>query len=174
MRSKRQNSRDDALARSKDLNGFLKEFGAESDRAAAILGAALLDELVSQLISAFLIDDPEEVRNLIERPLGAFGSRIRAAYCMGLITKEVFEDLNVIRSIRNLFAHRLHELSFERAAIVEECAKLQSLERIHMLGADSSTARGRFSLSVYFIQYYLNLERSRLAKSRRERPEFNS
>jgi DNA-binding MltR family transcriptional regulator len=160
MPSKRKLTQQEALTKSQDLAGFMKEFGVETNRAAAILGAALLDELLSQLISNFLIDDDKEVRNLldVERPLGAFGARIRAAYCLGLITNEVFQDLNVIKSIRNLFAHGLHGLSFEAEQVRRECAKLQSLERVHLVNLDSSSPRARFMISIYLIQTYLVYE----------------
>ena len=173
MPSKRQIARAEALTRSKDMRGFLEELGHETDRAAAILGAALLDELIYQLICAFLIDDAEEVQNLTdtERPLGAFGARIRAAYCMGLITKEIFKDLNVIKLIRNLFAHRLHGLSFSEESIANECAKLKCLERIHLVGADLSSARVRFSSAIYLIHIYLSMEIKLVSHYRCQTPE---
>src|SRR6266545_1394404 len=102
--------------------GFLDEFRLESDRATAVLGAAYLDEEILQLLTQFLVDDENEVRDLLdnERPLGPFGARIRAAYCMGLIAKEEFQDLKLIEAIRNEFAHQLHGLSFDEASIASK------------------------------------------------------
>jgi hypothetical protein len=77
MVSKRNKTRLEAIAKKKDLTGFLEEFRRESDRAAAILGAAYLDEELLQLLTEFLIDDENEVRELVdnEKPLGAFAEQ---------------------------------------------------------------------------------------------------
>ncbi|HYX72596.1 MAG TPA: MltR family transcriptional regulator, partial [Nitrososphaera sp.] len=83
--------------------------------------------------SMFLVDDEGEVGELLgtEKPLGAFGARIRAAYCMGLLSKEDFEDLKIIKAIRNDFAHQLHGLSFNEASIAKKCEKLRAVNRTH-------------------------------------------
>jgi DNA-binding MltR family transcriptional regulator len=52
-------------------------------------------------------------------------ARIRAAYCLGLITKDQYDDLNLIRRIRNKFAHRLHDLSFKDKEILDWCNSLK-------------------------------------------------
>ena len=44
MASERKRARLEAIKKKNDLKGFLEEFRRESDRAAAILGAAYLDE----------------------------------------------------------------------------------------------------------------------------------
>lgn len=111
-----------------DYGEFLTEFQHESDRAAAILGGVLLDEHLRVLLKSVLIDD-EETLNLLERgensPLSSFSARIKGAYCMGLISKDVFDDLETIREIRNRFAHQLHGLSFEDQSGVVEQIKRQ-------------------------------------------------
>jgi DNA-binding MltR family transcriptional regulator len=118
--------------KSADLQGFINEFSTESDRATAILGAAILDEKLYQLLTAFLIDDAKEVPLLLdnEQPLGTFGSRIHGAYCMGLLSRTLFDTLIVIKSIRNSFAHRLRGLSFADEGIAKECEKLRVLTNI--------------------------------------------
>ena len=74
----------DTLVRSEDFSGFLEEFQSESDRAVALLGAALLDEHLRQLLHAFFIDDKEEAGKLLDNPsapLQTFSARTRTAYC---------------------------------------------------------------------------------------------
>src|SRR5262249_30800625 len=86
-------------------------------------------EQLYQILTEFLVDDPNEVQLLLdtEQPLGSFGARIRAAYCLGLITRDAFERLGIIKSIRNRFAHRLHGLSFDDKEIQIDCDKLRKL-----------------------------------------------
>ncbi len=75
-------------ALTEDALDFLKEFEGESERAAAVLGAAYLDECLKQLIASFLVEDSKAVKNLRgdSRLLGSFFAKIEASYCMGLIS----------------------------------------------------------------------------------------
>ncbi len=127
MSSKRKKAREATVQKSEDLQGFIEEFQKESDRATAILGAALLDEKLLQLLTAFLVNDNKEVDLLldIEQPLGSLGARIRMTYCLGLITRTLFEILKLIKNIRNAFAHRLHGLSFADPHIAKDCDRLR-------------------------------------------------
>ncbi len=111
----------------KDWEGFQNEFRGESDRAAAIVGAALLDAHLEQLIRSFLIDEQKEVESLFEftGPFGSFGARIKVAFSLGLISRDEYDDLKIIQGIRNEFAHQLHGLSFTEQSIKDRCLNLK-------------------------------------------------
>lgn len=128
MSSKRKVLREETELKSQDLQGFVAEFQNESDRATAILGAALLDEKLRQLLTAFLVDDNVQVALLldVEQPIGSFGARIRLAYCLGLVARSLFGVLTTIKAIRNAFAHQLHGLSFDSPNIARDCEKLRT------------------------------------------------
>lgn len=123
----RKKAKAETLTKSKDVRGFLDELRVEGDRAAAIVGAAFLDEQLRQLLTNYLVDDGEKVGSFLSRELVSFGARIRAAYCMGLIAKEYFEALKIVQDIRNAFAHQLHGLSFGDSDMVKVCKRLQEL-----------------------------------------------
>jgi DNA-binding MltR family transcriptional regulator len=110
-----------------DLRGLREEYQNESDRAAAIVGAAFLDEQIKEYIRQFLIDDEKFVNDLFapDRPLGAFGARIQIAYALGLLTNDEYHDLKVVQGIRNAFAHDLHGLSFNDPWIKQQCLLLK-------------------------------------------------
>jgi len=106
---------------------FYEELQKETPRGAVLLGAAFLDEHLRQLIEVFLIDSKSVVGKFLEgenAPLGTFSARIQATYCMGLISEEEFRDLNIIRGIRNQFAHSLHGLSLADSWIINQCEQL--------------------------------------------------
>jgi mannitol operon repressor len=113
-----------------DWDGFYQEFQQETPRAAVIVGASFLDAHLRKLIANFLIADKKEIDEFLgsdgnaERPLSTFSARIRGAYCLGLISKDEYHDLNIVRKIRNKFAHRLHDLSFDDQEIVSWCQAL--------------------------------------------------
>jgi DNA-binding MltR family transcriptional regulator len=116
--------------RTEDINyysEFLKEFQKESDRGAALVGAALLDDkLASTLLSFF--KKTKESRELLDvnSPLGSFNARIKVTYCIGLINEFEYREMETIRKIRNEFAHQLHGISFQTPKITALCKNLRS------------------------------------------------
>lgn len=117
--------REEKPAKREDVAGFIGEFLRESDRAVAILGGVFLDEYLKELMASFLVDDSTKVHDLLEGPLGTFRSRINASYCMGLITEDEYHDLDIVREIRNKFAHELHGLSFSDDWVKNKCDTLR-------------------------------------------------
>lgn len=151
--------RQENVIRHADLQGFQQEFQKESDRAAAVLGAAYLDESLRQLIAASLVDSPTEVDDLLgpNRPLGSFSSRIRAAHCMGLISDGERDDLNRINGIRNRFAHDLHGLRFTDDWAKEECAVLRCAKEALALLGGPCDARHQFNTTVAILSAQLGV-----------------
>src|ERR1700674_3014369 len=92
-----------------DWKGFYEELQSEKPRAAVIIAAAFMDGWLRQLIANFMVDDAKAVDNLLgaennsDCPLSSFSARIRASYCLGLISMDEYDDLNTIRKIRNQF-----------------------------------------------------------------------
>lgn len=84
-----------------------QEFNAESDRAAVILGASKLDQLLRELLVKKFLPNPTSQDDLFDsdKPIASFSSRINVAYRLGLIDKQFANSLHLIRRIRNEFAH---------------------------------------------------------------------
>jgi len=102
------------------LSFFVQEFEKESDRAAVILTAAMLDEALRELVESFLIpcsasDDP--LFDGANAPIGTFSSRIECAYRFGLITATFAKSLHIVRKIRNTFAHDVARCKFTSHAV---------------------------------------------------------
>lgn len=105
----------------------------ESDRGAVIVGAAMLDDEVTQLLRA--VFEVNKISNKqmekmfdLSGPLSSFGSKTLVAYGFGLISKSVFEDLNRIRSLRNEFAHSSTTVDFLADDIVESVMSLHCVK----------------------------------------------
>lgn len=62
-------------------------------------------------------------------PLGNFAGKIQLAYAYGLIDKATFDDLEIIRQLRNEAAHCMFDFSLENAGIVSFVNKLTALAR---------------------------------------------
>jgi hypothetical protein len=102
----------------KEFEAFAKEFSAETDRAAVILGAAKLDVLLFQILQKVLRPSTGRTDELLEgdSPLGTFSSRAMMCHRLGVIDDEMFKAINLVRRIRNSFAHELSGVSLESGA----------------------------------------------------------
>lgn len=139
-----------------EYNLFIHEFQNESDRAAAIVGAAVLYDQLKQIITHFLVDDPKEVKALFSPSgaLGAFGDRISLAYLLNLISKTQRDDLKIIAWVRNRFAHRLYGLTFSDPEITRETKKLKYSEEttsFKQIGIQQPSSRDRYILAIAYL-----------------------
>ncbi len=111
-----------------ELEDSLEIFQDESDRACAVLGAVHLDHLLGMAIIKNLAHGDEVEKTLLSgptAPLSSFAARIDLAYAIGLIDKDTRHDLDVIRHIRNEFAHSLGSHYFEEdQSIADRCRDL--------------------------------------------------
>jgi len=161
------------MLKSKDFIGFFQEYQNETDRAVAVLAAAFLDEELRQLLAGFFINDEKETEGLlgVDRPLGSFSARTAAAYCLGLLSKEDFQDLNTIRSIRNDFAHQLHGLSFGEPSIAQKCDKLLAAQWVNSKFPGSFTKpRDMFMGTTVTLVMTLAERITTIDKDRRQTP----
>jgi hypothetical protein len=145
----------DALATFHEL---FNERDTVDERAVAIVGATILDSILEYMLINFIVDDENEMKKLIsvDRPLGAFGNRVTAVYCLGLICKTVRDDLRIVGKIRNKFAHEL-QTSFELEPIRGWCLSLRWHEFSMMMKAPAdATPREIFKVGVNQLICYLS------------------
>lgn len=112
----------------RDFSAFLKEFQDETDRGAALVGAAVIDDRLCETLRAFMVSD-KAASPLLDggsAPLGTFSSRIDATFALGLISEHEHRECHLIRRIRNEFAHRKHGVAFGDNKIGQLCSNLKS------------------------------------------------
>src|SRR5688572_19098421 len=137
-----------------DAARLVTDLENETDRGVGLVAVAFLDDVLDVLLRASFVNDAEAVNRLVGpgRPLESFGSRSHLAYCMGLLGADVYNDINLIREIRNDFAHR-QPTNFEQGDICTKCKKLRCVAG--MLHENDCTARERFIASVVVIANHL-------------------
>lgn len=110
-----------------EVTEIVDEMEKETDRGAALVGAAFLDDMLSLLLEAALVDEDISKAFLTESGgISEFGIRIKLAYCMGLIGPIMLQDLNLVKEIRDEFAHNLGILDFNTEIISSYCSKLST------------------------------------------------
>lgn len=115
----------------------LEDMLSGSDRAVAIQGAALVD---SQLRAALLqkFDNRDYVGQALSGRefLSSFSARITAARMLGLFSDRLAADLQIIRKVRNDFAHDPVAMSFATPSILDRCKNLTvPVENIMPMGS---------------------------------------
>lgn len=131
-----------------NLEAFSGPFHSESDRACAVLGAALVDERIRRLFERRL---HSAARKLVKEgsALGNFGARIDLARGLFWISEDSYNDLHLVRKIRNKFAHSAdHELSFECRDISDLCHKFLIAKTIIDANEELSVKSTKFSRIV--------------------------
>jgi hypothetical protein len=137
---------------------IIDAFAAESDRAAVILAAAKLDELLAELLRSVLQPSPLAQDELFdtERPLSTFSAKIHLAHRLGLFDPAFARALHLVRRIRNSFAHETAKAQFDqsphRDRIRELAALWDSPEDLDSIGLILANGpfKGRPQASVLF------------------------
>ncbi|WP_233959929.1 MltR family transcriptional regulator [Pectobacterium versatile] len=151
------------------LGLFFNEFNKESDRGAVLLAASMLDESLLEILESWLISN-NSAKELIlgfNAPLGTFSARLKASHALGLIMDHEFNEIDLIRKIRNEFGHGWKDISFESPKIKK------SLDKLPWLGPDDviKSPKSKFSFAVSIILVDL-LYRARLVRKERLSPRI--
>jgi len=111
-----------------DFQQFFSEILAEkNDRGAAILLGTYVENALKQTISRYLNLSERHRKELFgfECPLGSFSHKIRVAHALTIFGDEMRGNLDIIRTIRNAFAHSMTPISFSTSQIADVCALLK-------------------------------------------------
>ncbi len=134
----------------KEFNKFLVELDRETERGAALISCAMMDDLLERCIQSFLIEhvDTGVLLEGFNAPLGSFSARILVAFALGLLSEREYRECQLLRKIRNAFAHGVH-VSFKDQKIRDLCSNLmmcaKDYEEVHV------DARGRFTTSAVSV-----------------------
>lgn len=163
------------------VNACDNELTGQSDRAAAIVGASLLETQLEELLSRAMLDG-KTTKNLLEghAPLSTFSAKIDIILCLGLLPSDVCTDLHLVRKIRNEFAHSHGELSFESSKLAAWVGSFGCLEayRFSLKHRKDNpetwriveenrwqTARRQFEIAVTWLSIYVSGHISSIRKA---------
>jgi DNA-binding MltR family transcriptional regulator len=112
-----------------DLTAAIDSLKRESDRGAAVLAASLVENALGLFLERHCRQHvgSNAAKKLFDSngPIATFSQRTLVATAFGLIEKADQEQLNLIREIRNHFAHHPLEASFNDAMVLEKTKQLR-------------------------------------------------
>jgi mannitol operon repressor len=151
-----------------DFSRFISELQQETDRGLALVGAALLDDKLANTLRSFFCEGKSAEALLKEgdAPLGTLSSRIELCFALGLIDEFEYQEINLIRKVRNEFAHSKHGTTFQTEKIRSLCSSLKS-PLPEGAGYSTKDPRFRFTNSVVALTLRLYYRPEHVAKDRR-------
>lgn len=123
----------EALSRMQALTDELKE---QSDRGVAIVGAAWVEEAITETLASILHTETKAWERLFEADgaMSSFSAKIDLLHVLGLTSELIRADMHRLRTIRNTFAHQVAhhkthaKLAFHNPDIKDKCLALKCVE----------------------------------------------
>ena len=118
-------------ANKKRLIEIVNHLFYQTDRAAAVVAGCILDDLLKSMLTAFFLQDINLDEKMFKgmAPLSTFSAKINIAYCTGLINKKQYNNLMLVKKIRDLFAHSVEDLTFDTPKIRDRCIQLKNFNK---------------------------------------------
>jgi DNA-binding MltR family transcriptional regulator len=131
-----------------DILAFRQSLDLESDRGCALFSASFIDEALATLLKASLVSDNKTDQALFNgtAPLATFSSRISMSFYLGKLPAACRQDLEIVRRIRNEFAHRADSISFSDPAIADRCNALR-----FSLRDKNASPRAHFTSAIFAL-----------------------
>jgi len=98
----------------KCFNAFNEALMEESDRARVVLVTAWIDHFLKvKIMNEFSKGNAKARKDLFSSngPFATFSGKLNAAFCAGWIDADVYHDVQIIRKLRNEFAHTIEPVS---------------------------------------------------------------
>src|ERR1051326_7634745 len=150
--------KESALARAivPQLIGFTSVLASESERSAVVLGAERLHVALEFVLKSFLKPSPNREDKLFERDgaLSTFSRKTEMAYRIGLVTLRFKRSLDLVRNLRNDFAHAL---KVEKLSQQNHSNRVMALYKLTKEGNEANFQRffGIFGKAEKHTQIYL-------------------
>lgn len=130
-----------------DFLPFLDVLNSESPRGGVLVAASFIENLLHKILQAFMIEGKpqEQILTGFNAPVGTLSAKIALAAALGLISERERRECDLIRKIRNRFAHNIHP-KFEDADIKNLCFELTY--RAMPYGDVEVDARGSFTTAA--------------------------
>ena len=112
-----------------DWNRMIDSFHKESDRGAAVLVGGFVENYLGVYLRSIVVD--AKVADALFQavgPLSSFSQRIAVARAFGFISEDDYDNLNLIRKIRNHFAHHPLGSSFSDSPVAQLATQLSYQE----------------------------------------------
>ncbi len=161
----------------RDITTMMEEYADMTDQATALVFCAMVERSLEKTILSRMVRMRRKDRlGLFEGlgPLASMAAKIKIAASLAIIGPNVSSDLEIIKNIRNQFAHSFHSISFDTKSVASECKLLNTsdiiLNRAANRGRDLPTApRDLYVYSCFGIWSALGMKAANGPRPKRSR-----
>ncbi|GEM_PF-6792277 len=109
----------------KDISNIEAEVYSGTDRASAVVLGSFVERSLADLLAAKM--NHSHIGKIFDfsGPLGTFSAKIDLAYAFNFIGPKSYHDLDLIRLLRNAFAHTRRAVSFQTPEVIDVCKYLK-------------------------------------------------
>jgi hypothetical protein len=133
----------------------LVEMTKDGDRGTAILGATFVESQLRELLILKMIKLNKHDKDYLfdgMAPLSHFSAKIRVGYAFGCFGPITRYDLDVLREIRNAFAHSKRVIRFDMPIVAKQVRKFKCIAEMR----DEKNPRNLFILATKCLILHLS------------------
>ncbi len=138
---------------SEQMQAIIDEIEKQTDRGAAIIAAAVIEDVLERLITARFVELPSKRKKALfdqsNGPLSSLSSKIELGFALGLFNEERRGSLHLIREVRNTFAHTMDPISFEDPRI-SKIVETRVTPKVKAYTTMSSRTKFMFTFNIIF------------------------
>src|SRR6202171_4414435 len=119
---------------SDEINEFIasiRRVQARTHAEIGIVAAAIIEEKLSEVLLTKMRPLSGEMKKRLfdgYGPLSSFSAKIDLSYALQILNKDQYDDLTVIRRIRNQFGHSMSLVNFDKSEIREHFKRFKTLQ----------------------------------------------
>jgi len=149
-----------------EFQDFRTSLLTESDRGSVLMAAAFIEDKITQLLETYMINDTTIQKKIFggNGALATFSSKIDISFLLGLIPKNIYNDLGVLRKLRNDFAHNAKSITFQTDYIKDRCNALQVVSNVAL----RDDTRAYFLRSMTTILSCINMKMNSFERCQEE------
>lgn len=115
-----------AFLGSENWPSYLSEYEQSDDRSCALIIASYLDQCLEILLRQSFVDARLADDLLVDNgPLGTFAAKIKLARSLNLISGRLYHDIQLVRKLRNHFAHNFESAQFNQDPALSWCRSME-------------------------------------------------
>lgn len=145
-----------------DAVPIFEEIEAQNDRSAAIVAVSFVETALRATIETEWGIQSETARERLFKgsgPLATFSAKIEIGSAAGILGPRTRGDLNLIRKVRNEFAHFLKPIAFTTPHVMLLCEKMQkSSTRLAPAGIEATRYRFIEACRTYVFLFSIIVE----------------
>ena len=148
------------------VDKFIRQSESESDRSVVLISAAFIDSLLEDKLKLIFGKGNSLSREKlfsVTGPFGSLSSKTEALYCAGKIPKNAYDDINIVRKIRNVCAHQWVDFSFIGDIDNNFISKLKNTLFFESYLSENNLPpihpRSKFTLTVCALILILNIDK---------------